>query len=67
MNFGLKTPALAAAIVAVLSGTTGYCVLQTAPPPAPPAPPAPAPPIRLLPEAVIPFPLDDLDEPDDSG
>lgn len=55
----LRTPLIAGAIAAALASTTGYCVLTNAPDGLPPAPPASAPPTRLLPEAVVPHPLED--------
>ncbi len=54
----------AAALAAALMGTTGYCVLTNAPGGLPPAAPGFPPPVRLLPEAVVPYPLSDLVLPD---
>lgn len=60
----LRVAPLAAAAAAALMGTTGYCVLTNAPGGVPPAPPGFAPPVRLLPDAVVPYPLTDLVVPD---
>ena len=57
----LLTPPLGAALATLLAGTTGYCVIQTgAPDEPPPAEDVPSP-VRLLPEAVIPYPLNDAE------
>lgn len=56
-----KTPVIAAAIATVLATTTGYCVIQRTGPDEPPLAPVFPSPTRLLPEAVIPYPLTDLD------
>lgn len=56
----LKTPAVAAAVAALLMSTTGYCVLQRGePPPAPPTMLFPAP-MLGAPELIEPFPIDPL-------
>jgi len=55
----LRNPAAAAILAAALAGTTGYCALSTGPN-APPITPPPLPaPVSLLPEAIIPYPLED--------
>ncbi len=52
-----RSPVIAVAIATALASTTGYCVLQKGYPPVP-APPAEQPaPTRLLPDAIIPYPL----------
>jgi len=53
----LRSPLLAGAIAATLASTTGYCVLQRGDPDEPPPAPVWSPPVRLLPEAVIPYPI----------
>ncbi len=63
----LRLAPAAAALAAALMGTTGYCVLTNAPGGVPPTAPGYAPPVRLLPEAVIPYPLSDLGLPDASN
>jgi len=55
----LRSPAIAAAVAAVLAGTTGFCTFNLPPEPQPPETREVLPPVRLLPEAVIPFPLID--------
>ncbi len=57
----LRSPAIAAAIAAVLAGTTGFCTFNLPPDPEPPPEVRTLPPIRLLPEAIIPYPLEDLE------
>ncbi len=54
----LKTPLIAAALAAAIAGTTGTCIITRGGPAAPPQAPEPPAPVRLLPEAVIPYPLD---------
>ncbi len=56
-----KTPAIAAAIVAALAGTTGYCVVQKGPTPAPAPITLYPPPVRLDPQVITPHPLPPLD------
>lgn len=54
----LKLTPIATAAAIALAGSTGYCAFTTGMP-APPAPaPASAPAVRLLPEAIIPYPLE---------
>ncbi len=57
----LLTPALGVALATLLAGTTGYCVLRTGALDEPPPAPGSVNPVRLLPEAVIPYPLEDVD------
>ena len=54
----LRSPLIGAAIAAALASTTGYCVLTNTPDGKPPTPPVVSSPIRLLPQAVVPFPLE---------
>ena len=63
----LLTPAPGAALAAMLAGTTGYCVPRTGVPDAPPPVQDSAAPVRLLPEAVTPYPLDDDGQADATG
>ncbi len=54
----LKTPLIAAALAAAIATTTGTCIITRGGPVAPPLPAEPPSPVRLLPEAVVPYPLD---------
>jgi len=60
----LRSPLLGAALAGILASTTGYCVLTNSPDGQPPDPPPIASPLRLLPQAIIPYPLEDLPEAD---
>ncbi len=55
----LKNPAIAGALAAAIASTTGYCVLQRGVPDEPPPVPATTSPVRPLPEAVLPYPLEE--------
>lgn len=57
----IKSPIIAAAIAAAIAGTTGTCVLTRGDPAEPPPGQSEGAPVRLLPEAVLPYPLDDLE------
>ncbi len=48
---------LAMTVAAVLAGTAGFCTFNLPPEPAPVFAPAISPPVRILPEAIIPHPL----------
>lgn len=61
MHKFLRTPALALALATALASTTGYCVIQRTGPDEPPLAPGSLPSVRLLPEAVIPYPLTGLE------
>lgn len=61
----LRSPLLGAALAAALASTTGYCVLTNTGDGLPPPPPATSPPVRLLPEAIVPYPLEDLEPAND--
>lgn len=52
---------LGAVLAAALMGSTGYCVFNQQPEPPVTHGPASSPPVRLLPEAVIPYPLTDAE------
>lgn len=52
----LRSPTIAAALAAALVSTTGYCVLRTGTPDEPPPAPVMTSPLRLLPEALLPYP-----------
>lgn len=58
------SPLLAGAIAAALMGTTGYCVVSKGPGFPDASPPVLTKPLGLLPEAIIPYPLEDLPAPD---
>lgn len=55
----LRSPAVAAGLAALLLGTTGYCAYNPVPPATSHVSPVFIPPTRLLPEAVVPYPLVD--------
>ncbi len=52
-----RVAVLGAAVAAVLASTTGYCVIQRGMLPVGPEFPATSPPVRILPEAIEPFPI----------
>ncbi len=57
----IRNPVIVAAVVAALAGTTGFCSYQ-GPGVAPVvAPPAVSPPVRLLPPATLPYPIEEPD------
>ncbi len=55
-----KSPLVGVALATALASTTGYCVLTNMPAEEQPRLPATAPPVHLLPQAIIPYPLEDL-------
>ncbi len=57
----IRTPTIAAAIAVAIAGSSGYCALRPVAPEGPPPAQADQSPVRLLPEAVIPYPLENLD------
>lgn len=62
----LLSPMLGAAVAAVVMGSTGYCAFNPVQDDPPATTLGSAPPVRLLPEAVVPFDLEPLgtgDEP----
>lgn len=62
MRSRLRTPVAAAAVAALLAGTAGFCSFNLPAPAPPDAGPALRPPASLLPEAIVPFPIDEIDE-----
>ncbi len=58
------SPMIGAAVAALVMGSTGYCAFNpvNVEPPVTTLPQHPA--LRLLPEAIIPYPLQDLGEAD---
>lgn len=55
-----RVAVLGAAVAAVLASTTGYCVIQRGMILEPADFPTTSPPVRILPEAIEPFPIPDL-------
>ena len=62
----LRSPLIAGALAAALASTTGYCVLTNTGDGEPPLAPATTAPVRLLPEAIVPHPLEDLEPADEA-
>jgi len=60
----VRTPMIAGAVVAALASTTGYCVLTNNPSLAPAPATYVSPPVRLLPQAIVPYSPDEQASPD---
>ncbi len=54
----LRSAIIGGVIAAALASTTGFCAFNQEPVSPPGGPPVLPPPARLLPEAVIPFPIE---------
>lgn len=55
----LRVAPLGVVLAAALAGTTGFCTFNMPPEPSPKPPITILPPVRVLPEAIIPYPLPD--------
>ncbi len=62
-----KSPLVGVALATALASTTGYCVLTNMPASERPSAPGMPGPVRLLPEAIVPYPLEDLPTDLDAG